>query len=143
MPTPTPAPTPGGKIALSANPELFPDAGLGVTPTHKNFLIQNLSAKHALVGNVGSPVGGGGSPFSIISGGGAFNIPPISMKKVSMLFTPTGVGLEKDSLLVTSNDKVLPSIVVHLKGTGKPGVLTTNLALFSNTLVFVKYGILR
>ena len=142
MPTPTPAPTPGGKIALSANPELFPDAGLGVTPTHKNFLIQNLSAKHALVGNVGSPVGGGGSPFSIISGGGAFNIPPISMKKVSMLFTPTGVGLEKDSLLVTSNDKVLPSIVVHLKGTGKPGVLTTNLALFSNTLVFgsVKHG---
>jgi hypothetical protein len=100
-PIPSPTPTPGGTIALSANPVVFPNAGLDGVPTHHRFIIQNLSAKHALVGNVGSPV----APFSILSGGGAFNIPPVGMKTVRMFFKPTGLGLETSSLLGTSDAK--------------------------------------
>ncbi len=39
-------------------------------PTIAHFVIQNLSAKRNLVGNVGAPLG----PYSITAGGGAFNL---------------------------------------------------------------------
>ena len=92
-PTPTPAatPTPGGTISLSADPVDFPNAGLGEAPTPKTLVVQNLSAKHALVGDVGGPL----APFSITSGAGAFDLGPLGMLKVKMMFTPTGLGLAK------------------------------------------------
>jgi hypothetical protein len=123
VPTPTPSatPTPGGTIAISPNPVVFPNAGLGGLPKHKAFLIQNLSANRALTGNVGAPAGPG-SPFSIVSSAGAFNIPPVGMITVKMLFTPKTLGLAKDSLIVTSNDKLHPSVTMNLKGKGVPGI---------------------
>src|ERR1700688_4097832 len=117
-PRPTPSPTPGGTIVLSANPVIFPNAGLHGAPTHKSFLIHNLSIRRTLVGNVGSPV----SFFSFVSGGGNFNIPPGGTQTVKMLFTPTGLGLEKSLLVIASNDRLHPSITVNLLGTGEPGV---------------------
>ena len=125
-PTPAPTPTPGGKIAISANPVVFPNAGLGAAPTDKNFLVQNLSAKHHLVGSVGSP---GTASFIIISGGGPLDLGPLGVGKVKMQFKPSGTGLEKDSLTITSNDKLTPALIVKLRGTGEPGRLTTNIPL--------------
>jgi len=124
--TPSAGPTPGGRIAVSANPVVFPNAGLGAAPTDKNFLIQNLSAKHHLVGSVGSP---GTASFIITSGGGPLDLGPLGVGKVKMQFKPSGIGLEKDSLTVTSNDKLTPALIVKLRGTGEPGRLTTNIAL--------------
>ena len=131
-PTPIPTPTPGA-MSLSANPVIFPNAGLGEAPTLKNLLIQNLSAKGALAGNVGAPSG----PFSITSGNGSFKIGPLGMLKVRMTFMPTGLGLEKGSLIVTSNDQVKPSITVKLRGTGEPGVPS----LSASSLAFGRVGI--
>ena len=134
-PTPTPAatPTPGGTISLSADPVDFPNAGLGEAPTPKTLVVQNLSAKHALVGDVGGPL----APFSITSGAGAFDLGPLGMLKVKMMFTPTGLGLAKGSLVVTSNDKAKPSVTVNLQGTGEPGRLATSIPVaLDNTLAF-------
>jgi len=39
-----------------------------------------------------------------------------------MLYTPTGLGPQTGSLVVTSNDKVHPSKTVNLQDTGMPGV---------------------
>ena len=89
----------------------------------KTLIVQNINAKHALVGNVGSPVG----PFAVTSGGGAFNLGPLGMLKVRMAFTPAGLGLEKGSLVITSNDKNSP-FTVNLDGTGDPGVPTLSTA---------------
>jgi hypothetical protein len=97
---------------------IFPSAGLGGVPTAKNFLVQNLSAGRYLVGNVNAPE----APFSITSGAGGFDLGPPGIWKVKMLYTPTGLGPQTGSLVVTSNDKVHPSKTVNLQGTGMPGV---------------------
>lgn len=111
----------------------FPNAGLGEAPSHKNFLIQNLSAGHRLAGYVGAPSG----PFSITTGGGAFNLPRLGMLKVKMNFAPGEPGLEKGSLIILSGDPLHPSIVVNLRGTGEPGRLTTNIPVtLDNKLAF-------
>jgi len=105
----------------------FPNAGLGETPTRANFVIRNLNAKRPLAGNVGGATG----PFGIISGDGPFSIGPLGMLKVRMTFTPAGLGVEKGSLLITTSDKVHPSVTVNLSGAGEPGVpslSTPNLA---------------
>jgi hypothetical protein len=120
-PTPTPIATPvlGGKIFISANPVVFPNAGFGEAPTQKTFIIQNLSAKLPLLGTVGAPTG----PFSFIAGsGGPFNLGPLGMMKVKLRFTPTGLGLEPGSLIILSNDPAHFQVQVNLKGTGMPGV---------------------
>ena len=134
-PTPTPnaTPTPGGKIAVLANPLVFPGAGFGGAPSLKTLIVQNLNAKHALVGAVGAPIG----PFAIASGGGAFKLSPLGMLKVKMTFEPTGLGVEKGSLVITSNDKNSPSLTVNLAGAGEPGVATLSAA----GLTFGKVGI--
>jgi len=122
-PTPVPTPAPGGKVSLSANPVVFPDAGLGEAPTQKTLLIQNLSTKRSLNGNVGTPTG----PFSIISGIGVFDIAPLGIRKVRMSFTPTGTGgLEKGSLTILTGDHLHPSVTVNLAGIAEPGRLATN-----------------
>ena len=122
-PTPTPiaTPTPGGKIAISTGTVVFPNAGFGGAPTGSNFLIQNLSGKRHLVGNVGTPTG----PFSFNAGGGGFDLPPLGMLKVKLRFTPTGLGPETGALIILSNDVLHHSPVeVNLQGAGKPGVPT-------------------
>jgi len=136
-PSPSPSPTPGGKIAISANPVVFPNAGVGGAPTQKNFLIQNLSGKYHLVGNVGAA----SAQFSFISGNGAFDLGPLGMEKVKMLFTPTAIGLQKGSLLITSNDKLYPlGLTVNLRGTGLPGHLATNIPVPPLFLQILSFG---
>ncbi|HEY2477007.1 MAG TPA: choice-of-anchor D domain-containing protein, partial [Candidatus Cybelea sp.] len=118
-PTPAATPTPGGKIAVSTLSLTLPPAGVGGAPTKGSFTIQNTSAKHHLVGNVGSPP----LPFSIISGGGAFDLPPVSAPMtVKIRFTPTTRGPQAGSVVITSNDLADSSVTVNLKGAGKPGV---------------------
>jgi hypothetical protein len=119
-PRPTPSPTPGGTIAVSANPLVFPNAGFGGAPKLKTLTVRNLSARYALVGDVEAPLG----PFSIVSGGGAFDLSPHGTLKVRMMFTPTGLGLEEGSLAIVSNDEDGSTITtnVNLTGTGEPGV---------------------
>ena len=118
-PTPVATPTPGGKIAVSTGTLTLPKAGLGGAPTHGSFTIQNTSARHHLVGNVGSAA----SPFSVVLGGGGFDLPPVSAPMpVKIRFTPTALGLQAGSVVVTSNDAANPSVTVNLKGRGRPGV---------------------
>ncbi len=130
-PTPTPiaTPTPGGKIALSTGTVVFPKAGFGEAPTASNFLIQNVSAKHRLVGTVEPPTG----PFSFGPGsGGSFDLPPLGMLKVKLRFTPAGLGPETGALIILSNDVLHHSPVqVNLQGAGKPGVPTLSVPSLS------------
>jgi hypothetical protein len=118
-PTPVATPVPGGKIFVSTRTVGFPAAGLDEAPVSANFIIQNLSGKRNLVGNVGTPTG----PFSFNANtGGAFDLAPLGLKKIKLLFTPTGLGLETGSLIIMSNDPAHPSVTVNLQGTGEPGV---------------------
>jgi len=143
LPTPTPVPTPapGGKISVSTGTVGFPNAGVGEAPAFANFIIQNLSPRLPLIGNVGTPTG----PFSFNANtGGAFDLGPLGLRKIKLLFTPTGLGPATGALVVTSNDRALPLVTVNLKGTGLPGRLATNVAtapVFTSspeTLVFGK-----
>lgn len=113
-----PAGAAGGRIALSTSLVVFPNAGVGESPTRRHVVIENLSMKKHLVGQVGSPA----APFSITAGGGAFNIPPAGTLKVKMLFTPIAYGVAKGSFVITSSDARHPSLTVNLEGRGKPGV---------------------
>ena len=75
--------------------------------------------KHHLVGNVGSP----SSPFSILSGGGALDLAPVSAPMtVKVRFARTTLRPQAGSVVITSNDLADPSVTVNLKGAGKPGV---------------------
>ena len=107
---------------------VFPNAGFGEAPTDSNFLIQNVSAKHSLVGTVEPPTG----PFSFGPGsGGPFTFPPLGIRKVKLRFTPTGLGPETDTLTVLSNDPMHSEVPVNLKGSGKPGVPTLSVPSLS------------
>ncbi len=97
----------------------FPNAGVGEAPVFANFIIQNLSPRLPLIGNVGTPTG----PFSFGPGsGGSLNLPPLGILKVKLRFTPTVLGPVTGALVITSNDLAHPLVTVHLQGTGMPGV---------------------
>ena len=123
-PTPTPNATRLRRQNRSLGQSVGPSgAGFGGAPSLKTLIVQNLNAKHALVGAVGAR-----SALRIASGGGAFKLSPLGMLKVKMTFEPTGLGVEKGSLVITSNDKNSPSLTVNLAGAGEPGVPTLSAA---------------
>jgi hypothetical protein len=75
-------------------------AGLGGVLTVADFVIQNLSAKRNLVGNVGAPLG----PYSITAGGGAFNLGSLfqsdaitSERRTPGAFVPTVLSPWRDA----------------------------------------------
>ncbi|MEI8135415.1 MAG: choice-of-anchor D domain-containing protein [bacterium] len=83
------------------------------------FTMKNISdSLRKLIGNVGNPLNTS-SPFSIVSGGGGFNIDSGLTKQVSVLFTPTSAGLWRDTIVVTTNsDGANQTIRIPLSGTG-------------------------
>ncbi len=65
-----------------------------------------------------SLVGSHANQFSIISGGGAFNVQKGNSRLIKVRFKPTSVGTKNASLRIISNDPSWPTLDIPLKGTG-------------------------
>jgi len=108
----------GGKIKVTPLKLNFPKVKAAPLATVKKkkkvFTIQN-TAKTALQGTVMTPV----EPFTILSGGGPFNLLPKKKLKVVVEFAPTEVDIYQETLTITSTDPGKPIVNVTLKGVGK------------------------
>lgn len=107
------------------------------------FSIRNTSdSLRTLAGSISSP----GSPFTITSGGGAFSLDSGMKLSVTVTFSPTSVGIFKDTISITSNtDPANQLINIPLQGAGviisgprisvKPGALIFGSNIFHGGLV--------
>lgn len=103
----------GGKLKLSPKSLNFGTVKLGASKT-KSFKIIN-AGKGALAGTVGSV----GAPFTVISGGGAFQLPPKGKLTVTVKYSPFFAGLVTLAVPITSTDATQTGVSVALKGKGK------------------------
>ena len=70
------------------------------------------------MGNVASPLNTSG-PFIITAGSGAFSLDSGATKTITVSFTPTDVGLFRDTIIITTNsDGANQKITIALSGTG-------------------------
>jgi Abnormal spindle-like microcephaly-assoc'd, ASPM-SPD-2-Hydin len=126
---------PGGRAALvgryriNSNPQCLPVVDMSIAPTSLNFgsvnvgqsskqtitITNQASSTAASTGNVGTL----SAPFSVVSGGGAFNLSPKHSVTVTVQFSPTVAGPASASLSVTHNatNKTSPT-TVELSGIG-------------------------
>ncbi|MGV3720332.1 MAG: hypothetical protein ACO1SX_05420, partial [Actinomycetota bacterium] len=108
----------GGKIKVSPLKLKFPKVKAAPLATvkkkRKTVTIKNL-AKTALQGTVVTPV----EPFYVVSGGGAFTIPPKKSRKVVVEFAPEEADTYVETLVITSTDPAKPVVNVSLRGVGK------------------------
>ena len=105
-------------ISISVSPTSVNFGNVDVGQTFdKTITITNQSSSANLTGNVGtlSP------PFSVVSGGGSFNLTHGQSVTVTVRFSPTAAGVANQNLSITHNagNQASP-ISVPLSGTGGP-----------------------
>jgi plastocyanin len=106
---------PGISMSVTPAPVSFGKAGVGQS-SDQVITIKNLSSSIGpLTGNVGVL----SSPFSVISGGGAFTLAPGQSTSVILRFLPSAVGISSGTLEITHNATNRSSPTnVRLSGTG-------------------------
>ncbi|MFI5264466.1 MAG: choice-of-anchor D domain-containing protein, partial [Candidatus Kapaibacterium sp.] len=112
-PTLFPRMTIGGIFGAGVN---FRTDTIGKTPRTASITITNTSdSARTLTGTVASV----NSPFSVLSGGGAFSLDSGKSITVQLQFQTTAVGIFYDTLRITANtDPTTPPAPVALVGTG-------------------------
>jgi hypothetical protein len=91
--------TPG--IHISVNPASlnFGNVTVGQSTSRNITILNQANSTGPLTGSVGAPTG----PFSIVSGGGPFNLPPGQSQIVTVSFSPAVSGASSDILFITHN----------------------------------------
>ncbi len=93
----------------------FGSVTLGQISDQTITITNQAGATETLTGNVGAL----SAPFSVVSGGGVFNLPPGQTKSVIVRFLPTTAGTASGSVPVTHNATNQDSpVIVSLTGTG-------------------------
>jgi len=89
------------------------------TSKSKMLTIKNAATKGEVIGNVPA----GSAPFTVTAGSGPFDLLPGQKKPATVQYAPTAPGASAETLVITSNDPVHPSVKVKLSGTGASGKL--------------------
>lgn len=103
----------GGKLKIAPKSVNFGTVKVNGLKT-KTFKLTN-AGKGALAGTIGSA----GTPFTVISGGGAFVLAPKGKRTVTVRFQPSSAGAVALSIPVTSTDPKQTAVSVAVKGKGK------------------------
>lgn len=103
----------GGKLQVKPAKLNFGTVRVGKSKQLK-LKIKN-SGKGTLAGYVEAPAG----PFTLVSGAGAFNLPPKKTLTVTLRFDPSVAGALTSVLLVSSSDPARPAVSMPIRGKGK------------------------
>lgn len=103
----------GGKLQVKPAKLNFSTVRVGKSKQLK-LKIKN-TGKSTLAGYVEAPVG----PFTLVSGAGAFNLPPKKTLTVTLRFDPSVAGALTSVLLVTSTDPARSAVSIPIKAKGK------------------------
>jgi plastocyanin len=107
--------TPG--IHISVNPASlnFGNVTVGQSTSQNITILNQANSTGPLTGSVSALTG----PFSIVSGGGPFNLPPGQSQIVTVSFSPAVAGASFDTLIITHNatEQASPTNI-PLSGTG-------------------------
>jgi plastocyanin len=112
--------TPGVHISVNPASLSFGNVTVGQSPSQNVTILNQAISIGPLIGSVGALTG----PFSIVSGGDPFNLPPGQSQIVTVSFSPTVAGVSSDTLIITHNatEQVSPTSI-PLSGTGAaPGI---------------------
>ena len=123
----------GPVINISVNPTTtnFGNVNVGQFLDHTITLTNQATSNATLTGSVGTL----SAPFSVQSGGGAFNLTPGQSVTVTVRFSPTAAGTVSDNLSITHNatNQTSPTTVA-LSGTGVvPGI---NISIIPSSVIF-------
>jgi len=112
----------------------FGNIDVGQFANHTITIMNEASSTGVLTGNVGSLL----PPFSVVSGGGAFNLAPGQSVTVTVRFSPTTAGPTSASLSIThdATNQTSPSSI-SISGTGM------NVPVISVTLTSNNYGTVK
>ena len=128
----TTAPTPVViNISIAPNSLNFGNVNVGQSTNQPITIANQAGSTAALTGNVGSL----SAPFSVVSGGGAFNLAPGQSVTVTVRYSPTTSGPASANLSITHNSTNQTSPTkISLSGTG------VNIPVISVSPTFNNYG---
>lgn len=120
------------QLNAAPNPLAFGDVEVGQSSdlvlTIENDLASDASPN--ITGNVPNP---SDPQFTIISGGGAFNLAQGATKNVTVRFTPTSVGAKAATISITHDGTSTSPLVVNISGTGR---------VYTTTIAFPEYKVI-
>jgi len=123
-------------LAIDPAPVRFGAVTLGQAPTQTIKITNESTSAGTLEGSVGSLL----DPFSVVSGGGTFSIPPGESQSIVVRFSPAFPGTFSDLLFITHNatNQSNPTSI-PVTGTGASALIDMTVgpdpADFSNVLV--------
>jgi hypothetical protein len=111
----------------------FGNINVGQSSNQSVTITNQTTSTAALTGNVGTLT----SPFSVVNGGGAFNLAPGQSMTVSVQFSPTTAGPASTNLSMTHNATNQPSPTsIPLNGTGVAAGPVINISVTPAAVAF-------